>query len=439
MEDRLKGSIGLRLFIIGVLSIVLLIPAVMIQSLISEREERRESAVSEVSDKWGKAQTIAGPVLTIPYQRFVKDDKGNPVALVEQAYVLPESLTIAAELLPERRYRGIYEVILYNARIKMRAYFAPVDLAGLNISPNDVFWQDAALLLGMSDLKGIRDVIKINWNGKELVANPGIEWKEVLETGITVKPELGSRAEGYEFAVDLNLNGSGEIQFLPVGKETQTTVTSPWNNPSFIGQFLPVQREVLASQFRADWKVLHLNRNYPQEWTGAQPLLLTSAFGVKLLLPIDEYQKTMRTAKYAIMFIALTFLAFFMTEILNKKVLHPIQYVLIGLALILFYTLLLSISEHVTFNRAYLIASAAIVGLITAYTKGMLANNAVTAVIAGILIILYGFLFVILQLQDYALLLGSIGLFIILAIVMYLTRKIDWFALAKIGSEATKR
>ena len=438
MEDRLKSSVSLRLFIIGVLSLVLLIPAVMIQVLISEREQRRESAIAEVSDKWGKAQTVAGPILMIPYQRFAKDDKGKPVALVERVYVLPESLSIAAELLPERRYRGIYEVILYNARIKMRAHFAPVDLADLNLAADDVFWREAALLLGMSDLKGVREIIKIKWNGQELAANPGIEWKEILETGITVKPALVPRGGSYEFAVELNLNGSGEMQFLPVGKETRATVSSPWSNPSFVGQFLPAQREVQASHFRADWKVLHLNRNYPQKWLGAQPLLLASAFGVKLLLPIDEYQKTMRTAKYAIMFIALTFLAFFMTEILNKKVLHPIQYILIGLALILFYTLLLSISEHVSFNRAYWISGAAIIGLITAYTKGVLAHNAVTAVIAGILIILYGFLFVILQLQDYALLLGSIGLFLILAIVMYLTRKIDWFALAKTGPRTSQ-
>ncbi len=438
MEDKLKSSVGLRLLIIGVLSLVLLIPAIMIQDLISEREARRESAVLEVSDKWGKAQMIAGPILMIPYQRFIKDEKNNLVTLTERAYLLPESLAIATELLPERRYRGIYEVILYNARIKMRAHFAPVSLEGLNIPANDILWREASLLLGLSDLKGIRDISTVNWNGKELVANPGIEWKEVLETGITVKPELAAAAESYQFAVDLNLNGSGEIQFLPVGKETQAMVASQWNNPSFIGQFLPVQREVQANNFRAEWKVLHLNRNYPQKWTGAQPLLPASAFGVKLLLPIDEYQKTTRTAKYAIMFIALTFLAFFMTEILNKKVIHPIQYILIGLALILFYTLLLSISEQLSFNRAYLIASAAIIGLITAYAKGVLGSNWVTAIIAGILIVLYGFLFVVLQLQDYALLLGSLGLFVILAIVMYLTRKVDWFALARPGSEAFK-
>ena len=158
---------------------------------------------------------------------------------------------------------------------------------------------------------------------------------------------------------------------------------------------------------------------------------MASAFGVKLLLPIDEYQKTMRTAKYAIMFIALTFLAFFMTEILNKKILHPIQYLLVGFALLVFYTLLLSISEYIPFNQAYLIASAAIVLLIGAYTKGMLKSNLIALIISGILVLLYGFLFIILQLQDYALLLGSIGLFVILAIVMYLTRYIDWFEVAK--------
>jgi len=436
--DRLKNSVGLRLAIIGFLSLVLLIPAALIQGLITEREQRRDSAVFEASDKWGESQIIAGPILTVPYKNLIKDDKGNLVSVIEYAHFLPENLTINAELFPEIRYRGIYEMILYNSKLQLRGNFAPPDFNKFNIPLENILWKDMFLALGVSDLKGIRNNITINWNGEELVANPGIESKDILATGISVKPKIATSSENYVFAVDLDLNGSSEIGFVPAGKETKVSVSSQWGNPSFVGEFLPSDRLVQHDQFNAEWKVFHLNRNYPQQWLGSQHKIMESTFGVKLLLPIDEYQKTMRTAKYAIMFIALTFLTFFLTEVLSKKVIHPIQYILIGLALILFYTLLLSFSEHVRFNSAYLIASAAIVVLIAAYTKSVLSNNIATAIIAGILIILYGFLYIILQLQDYALLLGSIGLFIILAIVMYVTRKIDWFAIGKLTAEPQK-
>jgi len=436
--DKLKNSVGLRLAIIGFLSLVLLVPAALIQGLISEREQRRDSAVFEVSDKWGERQIIAGPVLTVPYKNMIKDEKGNLLSVIEYAHFLPENLTINVELFPELRYRGIYEVILYNAKLQIRGDFLPPNFNQYGIAPENILWKDASLALGLSDLKGIRDVVKVKWNDDELTANAGVDSKDVLAIGISVKPKITTAAENFTFAVDLDLNGSGEIGFAPVGKETGVTVASKWGNPSFMGEFLPSRRQVQSDQFNAEWKVLHLNRNYPQQWLGSQHKIMESVFGVRLLLPIDEYQKTMRTAKYAIMFIALTFLAFFLTEVLNKKVIHPIQYILIGLALILFYTLLLSFSEHVRFNSAYLLASAAIVALITAYTKSVLSNNMATAIIAGILIILYGFLYIILQLQDYALLLGSIGLFIILAIVMYVTRKIDWFAIGKLTAEPQK-
>ena len=434
----LKNSVGLRLAIIGFLSLVLLIPAALIQGLISEREQRRDNAVFEVSDKWGERQIIAGPILTVPYKNLIKDEKGNLLSVIAYAHFLPENLTINAELFPELRYRGIYEVVLYNAKLQIRGDFLPPNFNQHSIAPENILWKDAFLALGLSDLKGIRDVVKVKWNDEELTANAGVDSKEVLEIGISVKPKVTTAAESFAFAIDLDLNGSGEIGFAPVGKETTVKVASQWGNPSFAGEFLPIQRQVQSGQFSAEWKVLHLNRNYPQQWLGSQYKIIESAFGVKLLLPIDEYQKTMRTAKYAIMFIALTFLTFFLTEVLNKKVIHPIQYILIGLALILFYTLLLSFSEHLKFNSAYLLSSLAIIALVTTYTKSVLSNNLATAIIAGVLIILYGFLYIILQLQDYALLLGSLGLFIILAMVMYVTRKIDWFAIGKLTVEPTK-
>jgi inner membrane protein len=213
-----------------------------------------------------------------------------------------------------------------------------------------------------------------------------------------------------------------------VGKETTVKLSSTWPDPSFVGNFLPAHHETSQEGFDASWKILHLNRNYPQKWTGSNNQVEASTFGVKLLVPVDEYQKNMRTAKYAFMFIGLTFLSFFMIELLNKKLIHPIQYLLIGFSLLVFYTLLLSFSEQMVFKYAYMISSVATIGLITSYTRGVLKDTLQTGIILLILVLLYAYLYIVLQLQDLALMIGSIGLFIILSLVMYLTRKVDWFS-----------
>ena len=216
--------------------------------------------------------------------------------------------------------------------------------------------------------------------------------------------------------------------FLPVGETTNVIVKSNWSDPSFTGYYLPDNRKIQSDGFTAEWNINYLNRNYPQSWIGNKHKIDFSAFGLELLLPVDQYQKTMRTVKYAILFISMTFLSFFMIELLGKKNIHPVQYMLIGFALLIFYSLLLSLSEHIDFTFAYLISGIAIIFIITSYTKSVLADNKQTGIIAGILIILYTYLYVVLQLQDYALLIGTIGLFAALTIVMYLTRNIDWFS-----------
>jgi inner membrane protein len=266
----------------------------------------------------------------------------------------------------------------------------------------------------------------MTWNEDTYVAEPGIESTDVVSSGITISPIIET-GEAYSFSFDLNLNGSTGLLFSPVGEETSVQIESNWSNPSFAGGFLPSQREVDADGFRSEWNVLHLNRNFPQQWKGANKEVASTTFGVDLLLPVDEYQKTMRTAKYAIMFIGLTFLTFFMIELLSVNSIHPVQYLLIGFALLIFYTLLLSISEYVVFGLAYLIASVAIISLITIYSYTVLSDSSKTGVVFGILSLLYGYLYILLQLQDVALLMGSIGLFLVLACVMYLTRNIDWF------------
>lgn len=421
---NLKHSIGARLAIIGLLSLILLIPSFLIQDLISERENRRMSVADEISQKWGKKQTITGPVISIPYKHYYQN--GDKVEqTIRYAHFLPEKLNIEGTVIPEVRYRSIYKVIVYNSRLSISGNFSPVNLNDFKIPPENFMPGDAFVSVGISDMSGIKEFVKINWNNTEYVASPGVETKNVLESGISISPDIKAGQQHFEF--ELNLNGSSSLLFSPVGKQTNVQLTSDWPTPSFTGRFLPVDREVHDSGFNAKWSVLHLNRNFPQQWMGANQEVSKSAFGVELLLPVDTYQKTMRTAKYAIMFILLTFLTFFMIELLSKKIIHPVQYLLIGLALLIFYTLLLSISEYIVFKLAYLIASAAIILLITVYSYSVLSDKLKTGIIFGTLTILYGYLYILLQLQDYALLLGSIGLFVVLATVMYLTRNINWF------------
>lgn len=423
---NIKHSMGARLSIIAFLTLILLIPSLLFQNLISERRDRRDSVAEEISQKWGNEQTIIGPVISVPYKQSLEND-GKVEQTIRYAHFLPDDLNIKGSIATEVRYRGIYKVIVYNSNLSISGNFPSLDLNSLSIPQEDYLLRDAIVSVGISDMTGIKDFITINWNDKEYMANPGIRSNDVLASGISISPELETGNQGYHFNFDLNLNGSSGLQFSPVGKQTNIQLSSDWPDPGFKGDFLPIDREINASGFNSVWNILHLNRNFPQQWLGPNQKVSGSTFGVDLLLPVDEYQKTMRTAKYSIMFISLTFLTFFMVELLSKKIIHPVQYLLIGFALLIFYTLLLSISEYLVFMLAYLFASAAIIILITIYAYSVLSDKFKTGVIFGVLVILYGYLYILMQLQDYALLMGSFGLFIVLALVMYLTRKIDWF------------
>lgn len=431
--EKIRSSVGIRLVVIAVLSLLLLIPAGMIERLIHEREMTRNNAVGEVSGKWGGSQLLSGPILTVPLKEQYKDNKGNVTTSIQYAHFLPDELSIQGDVSPQIRRRGIYEVVLYNGKLKVSGSFQHPAMNDLGISNQEIMWKDAFLSLGITDMKGIKDTIKIKWNDSDLTANPGIKSDDVLCSGVSTKVELNETQKNNTFSFNVDLNGSQDLKFIPVGKETRVVVSSSWTAPSFQGGFLPEKREITKNGFTAEWKVLQLNRNYPQKWVGKHYEIQHSAFGVNLLMPIDHYQKTMRTVKYALLFIGLTFMSFFVIETLTRKPIHPIQYLLIGLALILFYSLLLSLSEHIGFGYSYLIASFCTVFMITAYSKSVLQSKLTTSVVFGILSTLYGFLYVLLQVEDYALLLGSAGLFAILGLFMYITRRIDWYTVIKNG------
>lgn len=432
---NLETNIFFKSAMIVVVALLLLIPTSMISSLIYEREYTQQEAITEVSSRWSEAQTITGPVLSIPYYRYVRQTSGEPpvekiVQVRDYIHILPEDLQITGKVDPQKRNRGIYDVVVYNSSLDLNGRFNTSLLKDMDIPEKDILFDMAFISIGISDLRGIESQISMNWNGELHAFNSGTVTTDVIQSGINTDIPLNNEGHSeYEFSFTLELKGSRHLFMVPVGRNTTANISSEWPNPSFTGAFLPVNRKINESGFEADWKVIHLNRNYPQIWTSSQYNVQESAFGVDLLLPVDSYQKSMRTVKYAILFIALTFMVFFFVEIMNRKFIHPVQYILVGLALVLFFSLLLSISEHLPFNWAYIVSALGTILVVTGYVKAILKSMQLTVMVTSILTILYGFIFVLIQLQDYALLIGSIGLFFILATVMYFSRKIDWYNL----------
>jgi len=425
VRNWIRESITFKFIIIAVLTLLLLIPAAMIQSLISERETTRNQVISEVSSKWANEQLLIGPIITIPYN-VSQYQNGKDVIVKKHAHFLPAELNVSGEIIPEIRYRGIYEVIVYTSRLTITGYFDQPDFSNWKLSEDQILLDETIISYGISDMRGINEAISFEINGQQYEAIPGLPTNDITYSGISSNI-LKLDQEQNSFKLIIDINGSQELNFIPAGKITNVKLQSNWKDPSFSGSFLPDKRTVDNKGFNAEWLVFELNRNYPQRWLNNAYQVHESEFGVSLLFGVDLYQKSERSAKYAIMFLALTFLIFILSEITNKKSIHPIQYLLIGMALCVFYTLLISLAEQIGFNWAYLTASASVVILITIYTASILKSRKVTAFVAFALIILYVFLYTILQLQDYSLLMGSIGLFIVIAITMYLSRKIDWY------------
>lgn len=413
---------------IVVLVLLLLIPEYFVKDLIKEREERQKEAFNEVSSKWADQQNITGPILVIPYNKPSTDNSGKPVLIKSLAYFLPDQLTINSSVTPIRKYRGIYEVMLYSSTISINGDFNSLPLEKLKLSSQDMVWNEAYVCFGISDAKGLKEEMKMNWDSTVLSFAPAnvnnAVFKDCFTSPVSVNYEEASK--GLKFSGQISFNGSQQLLFTPVGRQTTVQMRSSWPDPSFTGGRLPDTSEINKNGFTAKWKSLFHTRNFPQAWKDESYDLSVSSFGTDLFIPVSGYQKTMRAVKYAILCILLTFVAFFLIETNNKKSAHPLQYALIGFALILFYTLLLSFSEYIGFNSAYAIAAIATISLIAWFVKGILQSGRSTILLSIVLILVYSYVFTILQLQDYALILGSIGLFFTLGVIMYFSRKIRW-------------
>ncbi len=431
----IRQSVTLKLLTIFILMLMLMIPVSIVLELINERNAMRLEAITEVSDKWANEQYVYGPVLTLPFNKQVLED-GKLKTERQEAHLLPSLLAVNGKIDPQSLHRGIYEVVVYDSNLSFTGNFSDLNDNVAELTDNEVLWDEAFITIGISDLRGIKEKMTFNWNDRDILTKPGTLIPELVESGITVSNLFNGvpDAEAFEFSFNLHLQGSRHLGFMPLGKETIVKLSSDWQDPSFSGAFLPDERTVNEGGFTAGYKILELNRNYPQFWTGEQNAgsIQSSAFGVDLLLPANDYQKTIRSAKYALLIISLTFLTFFLVEIFNKKNVHPFQYTLIGLALVLFYLLLVSISEHAGFNTAYLISGGAVITMVGLYAKAVFKNAKQPLVLVIVLGLAYSFTYLTLQLQDYALLIGSIGLTVILAFTMYITRNINWYELSSL-------
>jgi inner membrane protein len=437
-----KSKLLVKGILIGILALILQIPAYYIRDLIAERELRQKEAITEVSSKWAGKQNITGPVLVLPYWQSSPDTLYGKNKTKHLAYFLPDELKINSSVIPEEKYRGIYKVMLYRSHTDLSGSFGVIQPEKLNISPENILWNEAYVQVNISDTKGLSDELKLKWNNQMLTLMPGAGYGQSSDGSLYASLGAGNAEDfkNVQYASSFDLNGAEQLLFTPVGKSTTVQLRSAWPHPSFTGGILPQNTEVRDSGFSATWKSLAHKRNFPQQWEDnafmlwgqtansetASTNINASAFGANLFVPVNAYQKTLRSIKYSALCILLTFAAFFLIETTQKKFIHPFQYGLIGLALLLFYTLLLSFSEYIGFNGAYIIASVCTIGLIAWFAKGLLRSSRLSTILSAVLVLVYAYVFTILQLQDYSLLLGSLGLFLALAVVMHFSKKIQW-------------
>lgn len=426
------STLGFKILFIVLLSLLLLIPDAFLFALIDDREERLDDTVTEISSSWGGKQIIAGPMVTIPYRwPAAGADSVGTITL------LPATLDAKATLESQKLSRSIYETVVYNSDITLTGNFTLSYLSSLHIPLSAMQLDRATVILGVGDLKGVATLseLSLGASGYELegAGQPAQVSDEVysydesassasLTAGITLPADPTAELP---FSFTMSLKGSREIGFAPVGKRSTIEVSGQCSTPSFGGLQLPVSREVKGDEFTALWQINAVNRSYPQAFTGSADID-GSAVTVGLLVPVDSYQKTSRALKYATIVILLTFMAVLFAETVVRRPINTFQYLLVGLALVLFYSLLLSLSEHIGFGPSYLVAALLTIGLVGLYMRGAIRSAKAAAVISAVLALIYAFIYVLLNLETYALLAGSLGLFVALAAIMWASLRMKW-------------
>ncbi len=442
--------------VIGLLVLLLLILVSRVESLVGERVQMRSMAAQRVTESWGGAQTTAGVLLSIPVEitstvvEHTVTGRETERTEVQRhvLYVLPDSLRIQADARPDYRTVGLYRTPVYLANVALSGEFVTRDFAHL-LQPQqgrEVKWAEARLIVLNSESRALRavDDLVIAGESAQVAAD-----SYASSAGISTQVPMAALRERatIPFRLKLTLAGSGSLSFLPLARKADIAMKSSWAHPKFEGAPAPLEPKIGDDGFSARWSVLEINRNFGQSWFGTQvrpgepveSAFARSAVGVTFYEPVDVYQRNYRAVHYAVLLIAITFLTFFLWEHISGIAIHAMQYLLVGLALAMFYLLLLALSEHVAFDIAYGVAAGALVSLISVYLSGVLRRRWLAAGAGAGLAILYGMLYWILRSEDYSLLMGALLLFGVLAILMLATRRIDWTSVARRqGDEAAR-
>jgi inner membrane protein len=427
----MNRSLALKLFVIGVVTGVILVALAMVNGTINDRQKYRDDAVKSIEASYAGPQTVIGPVLIRPYTQTtvtIEDGEKGTKKKVEHVTALtatsfPHVLDVRGRLTPTERRHGLYKVTVYE--------FAGHLTGSLEIvqpqTTGKVEWGEPYLAMSVEDVRGIVGTPVVVVNGTPETMFQGAEsamgWQPNLRVPLRGVKELSGRVE---FAIDMNLAGTEQLGVAPVGDSNHVELSSTWRSPLFAGQFLPRTREVGGDGFSAVWDVSSLATG-TQVQMESKPEKPIDLMNVSLLTPIDAYKLSDRATKYGILFVVLTFGGFFLFEMMKHLPIHPVQYLLVGFGLAIFFLLLVSFSEHTAFALAYLISSAACIGLLTFYLSYVLGNVTRGLGFGGMLTALYAAVYGLLLSEDNALFLGSLMLFAALAAVMVVTRKVDWY------------
>lgn len=439
----MQRSLVIKIVLILFLVLLLVVPLTLIRGIVTERQQLRDGVIRELAATGVSAQKVIGPLVTVEYRRKVRtsvtDAAAGKTTVTErwesgERRFFPEELSVDGDVVTEERSRGIYNALMYSATLAITGRFELPESFG--VAPRDDYeWGTATLVVGIADTRGIRSGLALAWDGEARDFLPGVT-TAIVATGIHAPLGRLAPARSYRFTLKLPLKGMQGLEIAPVGRTTRVALASPWPHPSFSGQYLPDTRTIGGAGFSAEWRTSHLATGIAQQLSRCQANdcreLQRNTLGVNFVQPVDVYLQADRALKYGLLFIALTFVAFFLFEVLKRLAIHPVQYALVGVALALFFLLLISLSEHVAFAVAYLVASGASVALLGFYVSHVLASARRGTAFATALAALYGLLYVILRAEDFALLMGSITVFGIVALVMTLTRRVDWY---RIGGE----
>lgn len=432
IQNQMKNSPTFKILTVLIITLILLIPAYKIESLISERQHLQTNVTDEISSKWGEKQTITGPIITLPYIETQNEGTAFEKRNTKHLFILPEELNIDGEILPNVKKRSIYKAFLYNANISISGNFNFDKIKELGLRPEQLQWNQCTISYGISDPRGISDIGKISWNSNLLDTEPGLPVALPNKNGIQSNLGLEEIPKNkVPFKSNISLKGSSKIDFIPLGKTTNVSLNSPWADPGFGGAFLPEESTINQNGFTANWQILDYNRSYGQMWNDHFPALDEWKFGVNLIDPVNIYQKTTRAVKYGFMIIALTFTFFFFFEILKKLKIHPIQYTIVGFAILIFYVLLIALSEQMAFKWAFLLSAASIISIVGYYFYFISRSLKVTILFSMMFTFIYGFIYIILNAEAYSLLIGSLGLLTLISLVIHFTRNIDWYKSAE--------